>query len=325
MKKSKVFVTRRLLEPGLSMIQEFCEAEIWAEPIPPSRQVLLEHMPGLDGLLCLLTDKIDSTLMDAAGGNIKVISNCGVGVDHIDIPAATARGIPIGNTPGVLTEATADFAFSLIMAAARRVVEGAAHVKAGAWKTWSLDYLLGPDLTGATLGIVGFGRIGRAVARRAAGFGMRILFTDPNEIKVEPGMNVVPVDLETLLRESDFISLHCPLTDSTTGLMNKESFRMMKPSAILVNTSRGPVVDQEALYEALVQHQIRAAALDVTVPEPLPVDHPLLTLENCIVTPHIASAGARTRSEMCRMAAENLISGLKGERLPNCVNPEVYE
>ena len=325
MNKHKVFVTRQLLEPGLTIVLDFCAAEVWPEPIPPSREILLQRVPGLDGLLCLLTDRIDSTLMEAAGTSLKVISNCGVGVDHIDVSAATARRIPIGNTPGVLTEATADLAFALLMAAARRVVEGANHVRTGAWKTWSLDYLLGADMVGATLGIVGFGRIGRAVARRASGFGMHILFTDPNPVRPEPSVDAVAVDLNTLLRDSDFVTLHCPLTEATTGLMNKDAFEKMKPEAVLVNTSRGPVVDQVALYEALVEHKISAAALDVTVPEPLPTDNPLLSLDNCIITPHIASASRRTRSEMSRMAAENLIAGLKGERLPNCVNPEVYD
>jgi lactate dehydrogenase-like 2-hydroxyacid dehydrogenase len=325
MDKPRVFVTRRLLEPGLSLVNEFCQAEIWPDPLPPSRDELLRRVPGLDGLLCLLTDRIDAELLDAAGPGLKVASNCAVGVDNVDVPAATARGIPVGNTPGVLTEATADMAFALLMAAARRLPEGEREVRSGGWKTWSLDYLLGADFAGATLGIVGFGRIGRAVARRAVGFGLRILFTDPAPAAPEPGVEAAPVDFETLLRESDFVSLHCPLTEATRGLMNAAAFEKMKPTAILVNTSRGPVVDQEALYNALKSGQIAAAALDVTVPEPLPTDSPLLTLENCLVVPHIASASRRTRSEMSRMAAENLIAGLKGERLPNCVNPEVYK
>jgi glyoxylate reductase len=243
----------------------------------------------------------------------------------VDVAAATARGIPVGNTPGVLTDATADFAFALLMAAARRVVEGERQVRSGGWKTWSLNYLLGADFTGATLGLVGFGRIGRAMARRASGFGMRIIFSDPNPSTPEPGVAAAQVDLDTLLRESDFISLHTPLTDETAGLMNAGAFAKMKPTSVLVNTSRGPLVDQAALYEALKTKRIFAAALDVTVPEPLPTDSPLLTLENCIVVPHIASASWQTRQKMSRMAAENLIAGLKGERLPNCVNPEVYE
>jgi glyoxylate reductase len=333
MDKPRVFVTRHLLEPGLSLVQSACEAEVWPEPLPPSAEELLRRVPGLDGLLCLLTDRVDAALLEAAGRGLKVVSNCAVGVDNVDVPAATARGIPVGNTPGVLTEATADFAFALLMAAARRVVEGERQVRSGSWKTWSLDYLLGADFVGATLGIVGFGRIGRAVARRATGFGMRILFTDPNPAASragtgttwEPGVDAAQVDLDTLLRESDFVSLHCPLTEETRGLMNASAFGKMKPTAILVNTARGPVVDQVALYEALKSGRITAAALDVTVPEPLPTDSPLLRLENCLIAPHIASASRRTRAEMSRMAAENLIAGLKGERLPNCVNPEVYE
>ncbi len=324
MNKPRVFVTRHLLEPGLSRVMECCQAEIWPEPLPPSREELLRRVPGLDGLLTLLTDRVDAELLDAAGPTLKVVSNCAVGVDNIDVAAATARGIPVGNTPGVLTEATADMAFALLLAAARRLPEGERQVRSGGWKTWSLDYLLGADFAGATLGIVGFGRIGRAVARRAMGFGMKVIFTDPAPHVPEPGVQATPVDFDTLLRESDFVSLHCPLTEATRGLMNAAAFEKMKPTAILVNTSRGAVVDQEALYTALKSQRIFAAALDVTVPEPLPTDHPLLTLENCLVVPHIASASRRTRAEMSRMAAENLIAGLKGERLPNCVNPEVY-
>jgi len=222
----------------------------------------------------------------------------------------------------------------LLLAAARRILEGARGVRDGRWKTWGPDFLLGADLNGATLGILGFGRIGRAVARRATGFGMRILFTDPQPAAPsrsetgttpEPGVTASQVDFDTLLRESDFLSLHCPLTDETRNLMNTDTFAKMKPTAVLVNTSRGPMVDQTALYQALASKQIFAAALDVTDPEPIPTDDPLLTLENCIIVPHIASASWRTRERMSVMAAENLIAGLKGERLPNCVNPEVYE
>ncbi len=325
MSKPKVFVTRLILESGLKLVQAFCEADIWSGDLPPNREELLRHVHGRDGLLCLLTDRVDAEVMDAAGPGLKVISNCAAGVDNVDVPAATHRGIPVGNTPGVLTDATADFAFALLMAAARRVVEGERQVRSGGWKTWSLDYLLGADLSGATLGIVGFGRIGRAVARRATGFGMRIIFSDPRPAAAEAGVEATQVNFDTLLREADFISLHTPLTNDTRGLMNATAFTKMKPTAVLVNTSRGPVVDQHALYEALKSRQIFAAALDVTVPEPLPTDNPLLTLENCIVVPHIASASRQTRQKMSRMAAENLIAGLKGEHLPNCVNPEVYK
>jgi phosphoglycerate dehydrogenase-like enzyme len=216
-------------------------------------------------------------------------------------------------------------AFALLLAAGRRIVEGAQGVKLGRWKTWGPNFMLGADLAGATLGIVGFGRIGRAVARRAVGFGMRIIFSDPSQAAPEPGVNATQVDLDSLLREADFISLHTPLTEETRGLINADTLGKMKTTAVLVNTSRGPVVDQQALYKALASKRIFAAALDVTVPEPLPVEHPLLTLENCLIVPHIASASWKTRERMSVMAAENLIAGLKGERLPNCVNPEVYD
>ena len=325
MSKPRVFVTRVILEGGLYLIREFCEADIWPEELPPCRQALLEHVAGVEGLLCLLTDPIDAGSMAAAGPGLKVISNHAVGVDNVDVAAASARGIPVGNTPGILTDATADMAFALLLAASRRVVEGERLVKAGGWKTWGPAFMLGADLAGATLGIIGFGRIGRAVARRAVGFGMRIIFSDPSQAAPEPGVAAAQVDQDILLREADFISLHTPLTDKTRGLINADTLGRMKRTAVLVNTSRGPVVDQQALYEALHAKRIFAAALDVTVPEPLPADHPLLTLENCLIVPHIASASWRTRERMSLMAAENLIAGLKGEKLPNCANPEVYE
>jgi glyoxylate reductase len=333
MSKPSVFITRILLEQGLQMVQDFCQADIWLDELPPSHEELIHHVIGKDGLLCLLTDRVDAEVMDAAGKKLKVISNCAVGVDNLDLPAATARRIPVGNTPNVLTEATADFTFALMMAAARRVVEAEHQVSSGEWKTWSLRSLLGTDFSGATLGIIGFGRIGQAVSRRAIGFGMRILFTDPNPPKIpffmtttSSGLSIeaTRVDLNTLLKESDFISLHTPLTDKTHGMMNDATFSIMKPNAVLVNTSRGAVVDQKALYEALSSGRIFAAGLDVTDPEPLPTDSPLLHLRNCIITPHIASASWQTRNKMSLMAAENLVAGLKGERLPNCANPEVY-
>ena len=325
MSRPKVFVTRLILESGLKLIRDFCEPDIWPDELPPSHATIQRRIRGVEGLLCLLTDKIDTEIIQAAGPGLKVISNYAVGVDNVDVAAATARGIPVSNTPGILTDATADLAFALLLAAARRVAEGERLVKSGGWKTWGPGFMLGADLTGATLGIVGFGRIGRAVARRARGFGMRIIFSDPSLSSPEPGVNATQVDFDTLLRESDFISLHTPLTNDTRGLINATTLSRMKATAVLVNTARGPVVDQEALYDALKSRSIFAAALDVTVPEPLPPDHPLLTLENCLVVPHIASASWRTRERMSAMAAENLIAGLKGERLPNCVNPEVYK
>lgn len=323
MTKPKVFVTRIIPDKGFDLVKETCEVDLWTEELPPPYEVLLERVRGVDGLLCLLTDRIDGQLMDTAGPQLKVISNHAVGFDNIDIPAATARKIPVGNTPGILTDATADFAFSLLVAAARRVVEGDRYVRAGKWKTWGPSILLGPDITGATLGIVGYGRIGQALAKRASGFDMRILYYDPM-VTLNSTLPGTSVDLETLLRESDFVSLHTLLNEQTRHLINRDTLALMKPSAVLVNTSRGPVVDGQALYEALKEHKIFAAALDVTDPEPLPLDSPLLELDNLIIAPHIASASKPTRDKMSLMAAENLLAGLSDQRLPNCVNPEVY-
>jgi glyoxylate reductase len=290
--------------------------------MPPTRDALLQRVRGVDGLLCLLTERIDAELMDAAGPQLKVISSMSVGVDHVDVAAATSRGIPIGNTPGVLTDATADMTFALMLAAARRVVEGEKYVRAGKWKTWHPQLLLGADFVGATMGIVGFGRIGQAVAKRAQGFDMRVIFHDPT---AGTAYGAQSVDLDRLLRESDFVSIHVPLMQTTKHLVNAEFLAKMKPNAILVNTSRGGVVDQVALYDALKAQQIFAAALDVTDPEPLPMDSPLLELDNCLIVPHLGSASRHTRDMMAYLAAENLVAGLKGERLPNCVNPEVYD
>ena len=323
MSKPKVFVTRTILDAGYALIQDRYDIDLWTEELPPSRPVLLGRVRGVDGLLCLLTDRIDGEVMDSAGPQLKVISNHAVGFDNIDVPAATARGIPVGNTPGILTDATADFAFTLLLSAARRVVEGERYVRQGKWKTWGPALLLGADISNATLGIIGYGRIGQAVARRAQGFNMRILYYDPFPPQTAdlPGQ---AVDLETLLRESDFVSVHTPLNEQTRGLIDSRAFALMKANAVLVNTARGPVVDPNALYQALKEKRIFAAALDVTDPEPLPIDSPLLELDNLVVVPHIASASRSTREKMSVMAAENLIAGLSGERLPNCVNPEVY-
>ena len=323
MPKPKVFVTRVFRDKGLDRVKEFCQAEVWPGELPPSREIILEQVRGVDGLLCLLTDRIEAEVMDAAPG-LKVISNHAVGYDNIDVAAATARGIPVGNTPGILTDATADMAFALLLAAGRRVVEAEKFLRAGKWITWDPSGLLGVDFAGKTLGIVGFGRIGQAVARRAAGFSMRILYYDPGLSGTDPDIPAVPTDLTTLLRESDFVSMHVPLTPETRHMVDHETLALMKPSAVLVNTSRGGVVDQGALYQALKSHHIFAAGLDVTDPEPLPLYNPLLELDNCIILPHIASASVYSRDMMAQLAAENLIAGLKGERLPHCVNPEVY-
>src|SRR6266540_2500709 len=324
MSKPKVFITRVIPDKGLQTIEEFCDVNVWPSELPPNRAQLLEHVRGTDGLLCLLTDHIDSEIMDEAGPQLKVISNHAVGFDNIDVQAATDRKIPVGNTPDVLTDATADFAFALMMAAGRRLIEADHYVRDGKWKTWGPMLLLGTEMKGATLGLVGFGRIGKAMARRAIGFDMRVIYCDPMDKESSPEFNATSVGFETLLEESDFISLHTPLTLDTRHLINSESLAKMKSSAVLINTSRGPVVDLDALYKALKEHRIFAAGLDVTEPEPLPIDTPLLTLDNLVIAPHIASASKITRDKMSWMAAKNLISGLKGDRLPNCVNPQVY-
>jgi glyoxylate reductase len=324
MPKPNVFVTRAIPQKGLELIQEVCEVALWPDELPPSRQALMRHVRGVDGLLCLLTDRIDGEVMDAAGPQLKVISNHAVGFDNIDVNAATARRIPVGNTPDVLTDATADFAFALMMAVARRIPEGERYVHDGKWKTWGPLTLLGVDIKGATLGLIGFGRIGKAVARRALGFDMRVIYYDPSEKESQRDLNAVRVDLERLLEESDFISLHTPLTPDTHHMIDAEALSKMKPNTVLINTARGPIVDPEALYEALKERRIFGAGLDVTEPEPLPLDSPLLTLDNIVVVPHIASASNTSRSQMAWMAAQNLLAGLRGERLPNCVNPQVY-
>ena len=321
MAKPKVFVARLIPAKGLDLIKDFCEADVWQDELPPPRNELLARVRDADGLVSLLTEKVDGELMDVAP-HLKVISNMAVGVDNVDVAAATARKLPVGNTPGVLTEATADMAFALMMSAARRIVEGEKYVRDGKWRTWHPQLLLGADFVGATLGIIGFGRIGKAVAKRAKGFDMRVIYYDPS---VQSAFDAAPVDLDTLLRESDFISLHVPLTESARHMINAGTLTKMKPNAILVNTSRGPVVDPRSLYEALKSKRIFAAALDVTEPEPLPMDSPLLELENCLIVPHLGSASKYTRDMMSYLAAQNLMAGLKGERLPNCVNPEVYD
>ncbi|MDQ2940675.1 MAG: D-glycerate dehydrogenase [Chloroflexota bacterium] len=321
-----VFVTRVIPDEGLQPVRDACDLDLWSDELPPPRDELLRRAAGKAGLLTLLTDRVDAELLDAAGPQLKVVSNYAVGFDNLDIPELTRRGIPAGNTPGVLTETTADLAFALMMAAARRVDEGSRYVRAGRWKTWGPMLLMGVDLHGATLGIVGFGRIGREMAKRASGFGMRVLYHDvhPATPDEESALNARRVEMDELLASSDLVTLHTNLTDETRHLIDAAALSRMKSTAVLVNTSRGPVVDQAALYDALRDGQIFAAALDVTDPEPMAADDPLLTLENCLVVPHIASASRVTRGKMAAIAAANLLAGLRGEPLPNCVNPEVY-
>ncbi|MFC2016212.1 2-hydroxyacid dehydrogenase [Chloroflexota bacterium] len=326
MAKPRVFITRLMAQEALDIIAQAVETEVWPEELPPPYEVLLEKARDIDGLLTLLTDRIDLTLMETAP-KLKVISNLAVGYDNIDIPEATKRGIVVGNTPGVLTETTADLAFALLMAAARRVVEADNYTRKGRWKTWGPMILLGQDIHHATLGIVGLGRIGAELAKRAKGFNIKVLYCDERRrsSKEERQLSVEYVpELTKLLSSADFVSVHVPLTPQTYHLIGVKEFTVMKPTAVFINTSRGPVVDQKALYEALKFGRIFAAAIDVTEVEPIPPDDPLLTLDNLIITPHISSASFATRKNMALMAAENLLAGLRGEMPPNCVNPEAF-
>ena len=264
--------------------------------------------------------------MDTAGPQLKVVSQIAVGFDNIDIPEATRRGIPVGNTPDVLTQTTADAAWALLLAAARRIGESERAVRAGNWRTWHPLHYLGQDVYNATLGIIGMGRIGIEVAKRSSGFNMEVLYSDiyrREDLEKEYGFKYV--DLDTIYKESDFISIHTVLSEETHHLISTREFGMMKNNAVLVNAARGPIIDSKALYKALNEQAIAAAGLDVTDPEPIPVDDPLLTLENCVIVPHIASASVKTRHEMSMISAENLIRGIKGERLLTPVNPEVYD
>ncbi len=319
----RVFVTRLLPAIGLDLLRAHCEVRLWEDDLPPPPAVILEEAAHADGILSLLTDAITAEVI-ARAPRLKVISNLAVGYDNIDIAAATARGIPVGHTPGVLTETTADCAFALLLSAARRLSEGERYVKEGRWRTWSPTALLGYDVHGATLGIIGLGRIGAAVARRARGFDMRVLYYG-GDAAMGDALGARACSLDDVLAESDFISLHVPYKPDTHHLISYEQFARMKPTAILVNTARGSVVDSAALYQALHEGRIAYAALDVTEPEPIPTDHPLLTLDNCLIVPHIASATVATRGKMAQMAAQNLLAGLRGERLPHCANPQVYD
>lgn len=324
MSKPKVFVTRIIPEVGLQMMREACEIEVWPERLPPSYEVLTEKIKGIDGLVPLLTDRIDGALLDQ-NPNLLVVSQMAVGFNNIDIAACTERGIPVGNTPGVLTDATADMAASLLMAAGRRLLEGWQDASGGNWLTWEPLGHIGPDFAGATLGILGMGRIGFAMASRMhKGFGMKVLYTDlyRNEA-AEKELGATKVELDELLGQSDFVSIHTNLDETTKGLFGKETFAKMKPTAVLVNTARGPIVDHDALDVALREGQIFAAGLDVTDPEPFPTDHPLFKNPRALIAPHIASATVRTRDAMATICANNLLAGLKGEDLPCWVNPEV--
>ncbi|MCD6508898.1 MAG: D-glycerate dehydrogenase [Thermoprotei archaeon] len=325
MARPKVYVTRILpSEKAMNMLREYCDVDLNEKPEPPSREELIEHVKGKDGLLCLLTDKIDKEVMDVAP-NLKVISTYSVGFDHIDIEEATKRGIYVTHTPGVLTEAVADLTWGLILAVARRVVESDKLIRQGSWKgAWSPTFMLGREVYGKTLGIIGMGRIGTAVARRAKGFNMRIIYFDKarrENVEKELGAEYKP--MEEVLKEADIISLHVPLTKETHHLIGERELKMMKKTAILINTARGAVVDTDALVRALKEGWIAGAGLDVFEQEPLPEGHPLTKLDNVVLTPHIGSAAVETRARMAEMAVENLIAVLKGEEPKALANPDV--
>ena len=326
MPRPRVFVTREIFSDALDDIRSKADLDLWTDELPPPRDELLDRATGVDGILCLLTDKIDCEFMDAAGHRLKVISQIAVGFDNIDVHEATKRGIPVGNTPEVLTQTTADAAWALMLSAARRIGESERAARAGKWRTWHPLHYLGQDIYGATLGIIGMGRIGFQVAKRSIGFDMKVIYHDVvRQDKYESQLPMEYVDMDTLLARSDFVSIHTVLDESTYHLIDARALSKMKPNAVVVNAARGPVVDPRALYEALRSGQISSAGLDVTEPEPIPVDDPLLTLDNCVIVPHIASASVSTRREMSRIAAANLLNGIAGERLVTCVNPEVYD
>jgi len=327
MTKPRVYVTRELPERGMKIIKERFDAEVWPEYGPPPKSEIIRKARDIDALVTLLSDKIDAEVFDAAP-KLKIVAQMAVGYDNIDVAEATKRGIYVTNTPGVLTETTADFAWALLLAIARRVVEADKYVRTGQWKvSWHPSMLLGRDVYRATLGILGAGRIGQAVARRAKGFNMKIIYYDiaPMPPEVEKELGARRVDLDTLFKEADFVSVHVPLTKETYHLVNEEKLKLMKKTAYLINNSRGPVVDEKALYKALKEGWIAGAALDVFEQEPTPIDNPLLKLDNVVVAPHISSASYETRSRMAEMVAENLVAFFEGKQPPNLVNPEVLQ
>jgi glyoxylate reductase len=324
--KPKVYVTRELPERGLKTIKERFDAEVWPEYAPPPKKTIIEKAKDVDALATLLSDKIDAEVFDAAP-KLKMIAQLAVGFDNVDVQEATKRGIYVSNTPEVLTDTTADFAWTLLMALARRVVEADKYVRMGKWEVgWHPAMLQGRDVYGATMGIVGAGRIGYAVAKRATGFSMKILFYDviPRP-EMEKDFGAKKVDLDELLKQSDFVSVHVPLMKETHHLINAEKLRLMKKTAYLINNSRGPVVDEKALYEALNEGRIAGAGLDVFEQEPTSLANPLLKLDNVVVAPHISSASYETRSKMAEMVADNLIAFFEGKKPPNLINPDVLK
>jgi glyoxylate reductase len=323
MSLTKIYVTRQLPEAALSLLNGYGELRVWEPDEVIPRTVLLREVQEVDALLCMVTERIDEELLTQAR-RLRIIANMAVGYDNVDVPALTQRGIILTNTPGVLTETTADLVFTLILGSARRIGEGERIVRSGRWRSWSPFAFLGRDVHHATLGILGLGRIGMEVVKRAKGFDMRVLYTNRGRNRdAEEKLGCVAVDLSTLLRESDFLTVLVPLTPDTRHLLSTPQFMLMKPTAFLINGARGPIIDQRALYEALRDGVIAGAALDVTDPEPIPQDDPLLSLENCLILPHIGSASIATRTRMATLAAENLVAFLSGKRPPTPVNSEV--
>jgi glyoxylate reductase len=322
MARPRVFVTHSLFNEARQILSANCDAEYWSGTERPSREELLRKVKDKEGLVCLLTEKVNEELLRAAP-KLRIVSNVAVGFDNIDVDACTKRGVVATNTPGVLDETTADFAWLLMMAVARRLGEGEQLARSGNWKGWNLDQLCGADVWGKTLGLVGFGRIGRAVARRALGFQMKVIYTDAIRVPedVEKSLNAEFRDMNTLLAQSDFISLHVPLLPETRGLFDSPKFYRMKPSAFLINTSRGPVVEENALVAALDARKIAGAALDVYEQEPF--IHPGLKRPNVVLAPHLASASLETRTKMAVMAANNVVALFSGQMPPNMLNPEI--
>jgi glyoxylate reductase len=322
MAKPKVYATHRLFEAARQILQETCEMEYWAKPERPPREEVLRRVEEKDGLICLLTEKVNEELLRVAP-KLRIAANVAVGFDNIDVAACTKRGVAVTNTPGVLDETTADFAWTLLMAVARRLSEGEALARSGNWKNWDLDQLVGTDVWGKTLGIVGFGRIGRAVARRASGFQMKVIYTDAVRAPagVESELKAEFREMNALLGESDFVSVHVPLLPETRGLFDAAKFSRMRPTAFLINTSRGPVVNEAALVAALEGGKLAGAGLDVYESEPF--ISPGLKRANVVLAPHIASASLETRTKMACIAAENVVALFAGKRPPNILNPEV--
>ena len=327
MARPHVFVTRRMAQEAIELLATELEVEVWPGDEAPPREVLLQKARECVALLTTIEDRIDAEVLGVGSGTLRVVANCAVGFDNFDVQGATRQGVALSNTPGVLTKTTADLAFTLILAAARQVVQGDRDVRVGGWKNWHPFVYAGPDVHGAVLSIIGLGQIGLEVAKRARGFDMEVLYYDVArhpEAEERYGLTFCQ-DMPSALRAADFVSLHMSLTPETHHMVGREALRLMKPTAILVNTARGAIVDHQALYEALRDGVIAGAGLDVTEPEPISADHPLLSLPNLVITPHIGSASLQTRKEMALLAARNILAGLKGEPMPSCLNPEALQ